>query len=188
MGLITTEPRSSPHPLSPRLVHELGDPHSTLRATTDGSGAALLDPRGRRDRWPQRASLASIGHRGRRRRHGARTAHRRRHRARFHGLLRFRRTGRRGTTMSVPRHRPASGEPPADRRPDRRSGWAEPSAAHLPDRRYCARQGHGRSSPLLIPAVRAPSRPPVAPPLGPIAPPRDDVRVRRACGIACLAR
>lgn len=42
MGLITTEPRSSPHPLSPRLVHELGDPHSTLRATTDGSGAALL--------------------------------------------------------------------------------------------------------------------------------------------------
>lgn len=188
MGLITTEPRSSPHPLSPRLVHELGDPHSTLRATTDGSGAALLihaggEIDGRNEHlWRQLVTEAA------RRRHGARTAHRRRHRARFHGLLRFRRTGRRGTTMSVPRHRPASGEPPADRRPDRRSGWAEPSAAHLPDRRYCARQGHGRSSPLLIPAVRAPSRPPVAPPLGPIAPPRDDVRVRRACGIACLAR
>ncbi|MCV7408761.1 anti-anti-sigma factor [Mycobacterium florentinum] len=28
--------------LSTRLVHELGDPHSTLRATTDRSGTAVL--------------------------------------------------------------------------------------------------------------------------------------------------
>ncbi|OSC36588.1 anti-sigma factor antagonist [Mycobacterium decipiens] len=42
MGLITTEPSSSPHLLSTRLVYELGDPRSALRATTDRSGAALL--------------------------------------------------------------------------------------------------------------------------------------------------
>ncbi|GBG38204.1 anti-sigma factor antagonist [Mycobacterium montefiorense] len=36
-------PTSSPHlQLSTRLVYELGDPHSTLRATTDRRGPAVL--------------------------------------------------------------------------------------------------------------------------------------------------
>jgi anti-anti-sigma factor len=43
MSLVTTEPMSSPHlMLSTRLVYELGDPHSTLRTTTDRSGPAVL--------------------------------------------------------------------------------------------------------------------------------------------------
>jgi anti-anti-sigma factor len=41
--VIVAEPMSSPHlMLSTRLVYELGDPHSTLRATTDRNGAAVL--------------------------------------------------------------------------------------------------------------------------------------------------
>lgn len=41
--VILAEPMSSPHlMLSTRLVYELGDPHSTLRATTDRNGAAVL--------------------------------------------------------------------------------------------------------------------------------------------------
>lgn len=42
--LIVAEPMSNPPPLSlsTRLVYELGDPHSTLRATTDRNGAAVL--------------------------------------------------------------------------------------------------------------------------------------------------
>ncbi len=42
--VIVAEPMSSPPPLtlSTRLVYELGDPHSTLRATTDRNGAAVL--------------------------------------------------------------------------------------------------------------------------------------------------
>jgi anti-anti-sigma factor len=43
MSPVIAEPMSSPHlMLSTRLVYELGDPHSTLRATTDRSGAAVL--------------------------------------------------------------------------------------------------------------------------------------------------
>jgi anti-anti-sigma factor len=43
MSPVTAEPKFSPHlTLSPRLVYELGDPHSTLRATTDRNGAAVL--------------------------------------------------------------------------------------------------------------------------------------------------
>jgi anti-anti-sigma factor len=43
MSPVIAEPMSSPHLiLSTRLVYELGDPHSTLRATTDRSGAAVL--------------------------------------------------------------------------------------------------------------------------------------------------
>jgi anti-anti-sigma factor len=43
MSPVITEPMSSPQlMLSTRLVCELGDPHSTLRATTDRSGAAVL--------------------------------------------------------------------------------------------------------------------------------------------------
>ena len=43
MSPVITEPTSSPHlMLSTRLVYELGDPHSTLRTTTDRSGAAVL--------------------------------------------------------------------------------------------------------------------------------------------------
>jgi anti-anti-sigma factor len=43
MSPVIAEPMSSPHVmLSTRLVYELGDPHSTLRATTDRSGAAVL--------------------------------------------------------------------------------------------------------------------------------------------------
>ena len=43
MSPVITEPMSSPHlMLSTRLVYELGDPHSTLRATTDRSGPAVL--------------------------------------------------------------------------------------------------------------------------------------------------
>jgi len=43
MSPVTTEPMSSQHlMLSTRLVYELGDPHSTLRATTDRDGAAVL--------------------------------------------------------------------------------------------------------------------------------------------------
>jgi anti-anti-sigma factor len=43
MSPVFAEPMSSPHlMLSTRLVYELGDPHSTLRATTDRSGAAVL--------------------------------------------------------------------------------------------------------------------------------------------------
>ncbi|HTY34814.1 anti-sigma factor antagonist [Mycobacterium sp.] len=42
--VIVAEPMSSPPPLtlSTRLVYQLGDPHSTLRATTDRNGAAVL--------------------------------------------------------------------------------------------------------------------------------------------------
>lgn len=41
--VIVAEPMSSPHlMLSTRLVYELGDPNSTLRATTDRNGAAVL--------------------------------------------------------------------------------------------------------------------------------------------------
>ncbi|OBH02163.1 MULTISPECIES: anti-sigma factor antagonist [unclassified Mycobacterium] len=42
--VIVAEQMSSPPPLtlSTRLVYELGDPHSTLRATTDRNGAAVL--------------------------------------------------------------------------------------------------------------------------------------------------
>jgi anti-anti-sigma factor len=41
--VIVAEPMSSPpFMLSTRLVYELGDPHSTLRATTDRNGAAVL--------------------------------------------------------------------------------------------------------------------------------------------------
>jgi len=41
--VIVAEPMSSPYlMLSTRLVYELGDPHSTLRATTDRNGAAVL--------------------------------------------------------------------------------------------------------------------------------------------------
>jgi anti-anti-sigma factor len=43
MSSITAEPMSTAHlMLSTRLVYELGDPHSTLRATTDRSGPAVL--------------------------------------------------------------------------------------------------------------------------------------------------
>jgi anti-anti-sigma factor len=42
MSLATTEPISTHLMLSTRLVYELGDPHSTLRATTDRSGPAVL--------------------------------------------------------------------------------------------------------------------------------------------------
>ncbi|OIN79955.1 anti-sigma factor antagonist [Mycobacterium malmoense] len=43
MSPVIAEPMSSPHfMLSTRLVYELGDSHSTLRATTDRSGAAVL--------------------------------------------------------------------------------------------------------------------------------------------------
>lgn len=43
MSPITAEQMSSPPlTLSTRLVHELGDPHSTLRATTDRNGAAVI--------------------------------------------------------------------------------------------------------------------------------------------------
>jgi anti-anti-sigma factor len=42
MRLATAEPFSTHLMLSTRLVSELGDPHSTLRATTDHSGPAVL--------------------------------------------------------------------------------------------------------------------------------------------------
>jgi anti-anti-sigma factor len=43
MSAVAIEPMSSPPlALSTRLVSELGDPHSTLRATTDRSGAAVI--------------------------------------------------------------------------------------------------------------------------------------------------
>ncbi|MDT5256129.1 MAG: hypothetical protein QOD10_1209 [Mycobacterium sp.] len=43
MSAVAVEPMSSPPlALSTRLVSELGDPHSTLRATTDRSGAAVI--------------------------------------------------------------------------------------------------------------------------------------------------
>jgi anti-anti-sigma factor len=42
MHVVTTEPVSAHLMLSTRLVYELGDPHSKLRATTDRSGAAVL--------------------------------------------------------------------------------------------------------------------------------------------------
>ena len=43
MSPVIAEPMSNPHlTLSTRLVYELGDPHSTLRATTDRRGAAVL--------------------------------------------------------------------------------------------------------------------------------------------------
>jgi anti-anti-sigma factor len=43
MSPVIAESMSSPPPiLSTRLVHELGDPHSTLRATTDRNGAAVI--------------------------------------------------------------------------------------------------------------------------------------------------
>jgi anti-anti-sigma factor len=43
MSPVFTEPMSSSHlTLSTRLVYELGDPHSTLRATTDRCGGAVI--------------------------------------------------------------------------------------------------------------------------------------------------
>ncbi len=42
MHVVTTESLSAHLMLSTRLVYELGDPHSKLRATTDRSGAAVL--------------------------------------------------------------------------------------------------------------------------------------------------
>ncbi len=43
MSAVAVEQMSSPPlALSTRLVAELGDPHSTLRATTDRSGAAVI--------------------------------------------------------------------------------------------------------------------------------------------------
>jgi anti-anti-sigma factor len=43
MSPVIAESMSNPHlMLSTRLVYELGDPHSTLRATTDRNGAAVL--------------------------------------------------------------------------------------------------------------------------------------------------
>ncbi|MDT5350152.1 MAG: hypothetical protein QOH91_3439 [Mycobacterium sp.] len=42
MRLAIAEPISTQRILSTRLVYELGDPHSTLRATTDRSGPAVL--------------------------------------------------------------------------------------------------------------------------------------------------
>jgi anti-anti-sigma factor len=43
MSPVIAEPISRPHlMLSTRLVYELGDPHSTLRATTDRCGGAVL--------------------------------------------------------------------------------------------------------------------------------------------------
>lgn len=42
MRLAIAEPISTHLILSTRLVYELGDPHSTLRATTDRSGPAVL--------------------------------------------------------------------------------------------------------------------------------------------------
>ena len=43
MSPVIAEPISSPHfMLSTQLVYELGDPHSTLRATTDRCGAAVI--------------------------------------------------------------------------------------------------------------------------------------------------
>ncbi len=42
MSLVTAEPISTHLTLSTRLVYQLGDPHSTLRATTDRSGPAVL--------------------------------------------------------------------------------------------------------------------------------------------------
>ncbi len=42
MHVVTTESLSAHLTLSTRLVYELGDPHSKLRATTDRSGAAVL--------------------------------------------------------------------------------------------------------------------------------------------------
>ncbi|HUH70944.1 MAG TPA: anti-sigma factor antagonist [Mycobacterium sp.] len=43
MSPVIAEPMSSAHlMLSTRLVYELGNPHSTLRATTDRSGPAVL--------------------------------------------------------------------------------------------------------------------------------------------------
>ena len=43
MSLVIAEPMSTTHlMLSTRLVYELGDPNSTLRATTDRSGPAVL--------------------------------------------------------------------------------------------------------------------------------------------------
>jgi len=42
MSLITNEPISATLSLSTRLISELGDPHSTLRATTDRCGPAVL--------------------------------------------------------------------------------------------------------------------------------------------------
>lgn len=42
MRLAIAEPISTHLMLSTRLVYELGDPHSTLRATTDRSGPAVL--------------------------------------------------------------------------------------------------------------------------------------------------
>jgi anti-anti-sigma factor len=43
MSPVIAEPISRPHlVLSTRLVYEMGDPHSTLRATTDRCGGAVL--------------------------------------------------------------------------------------------------------------------------------------------------
>jgi anti-anti-sigma factor len=42
MSLVTTDPMSTHLMLSTRLVYELGDPQSTLRATTDRRGPAVL--------------------------------------------------------------------------------------------------------------------------------------------------
>ena len=105
-------PMSSPHlMLSTRLVYELGDPHSTLRATTDRRGPAVLIYAGgeidacNEHTWRHLVSEAAnvvIA---------ARTLDRRRHRTGFHGLLRIRGAGRGSRNLRRSRGRTAAGEP-----------------------------------------------------------------------------
>lgn len=67
MRLASAESLSTRLILSTRLVSELGDPHSTLRATTDRSAAAVLIYAGgeidacNEDTWRQLLGEAAIG-------------------------------------------------------------------------------------------------------------------------------
>ena len=80
MSAVAVEQMSSPPlALSTRLVAELGDPHSTLRATTDRSGAAvIISAGGEIDACNERTWRRLISE-ARRRRHSARPLRGRRH-------------------------------------------------------------------------------------------------------------
>ncbi len=147
---------------APRLVHELGDPHSLLRAATlTAAGRRLMIRAGAKVDGPQRNLWRQLVTRP--------PASQRPDRSpstspgRFRRLLRFRRTGRRGTTCRCRGIDRLVSHQPIVARMRQRVGEAE-SAAHLPDCRYCARQEHVVTQPVADPGNR---RPPVTSPLKP---------------------
>ena len=142
MRLATAEPFSTHLMLSTRLVYELGDPHSTLRATTDRSGPAVLIHAGgeidacNEGTWRQLLGEAAavvaapgpfvVDVSG----------------LDFMACCAFATLAEEAEALPRARHRTAAGEPPADRGANRGIVWAQPDAARLPDRGRRARGEH----------------------------------------------